>query len=126
MMGDKKVEDVYRSAGAARYSGAMAVLEYLDRTKAVEEGREIPEQAAHRVREVTFQNLFNHYFAQNVRDIHNGIKEPTAQELAQHERDKEAGRTRAAKSAQEEMERCIAGERREAKSRRNNPPQMNH
>ena len=126
VMGDKKVEDVYRSAGAARYSGAMAVLEYLDRTKAVEEGREITEQAAHRVREVTFRNLFNHYFAQNVRDIHNGIKEPTAQELAQHERDKEAGRIRAAKSAQEEMERRIAGERREAKSRRNNPPQMNH
>ncbi len=117
--------DILSIAGTPEDSEKLKKL--LDRTKAVEEGREIPEQAAHRVREVTFQNLFNHYVAQSVRDIHNGIEEPTAQELAQHERDKEAGRIRAAKSAQEEMERHIAEEKRKAKeARRNDPPQMNH
>ena len=52
--------------------------------------------------------------------------EPTQQDIDRHELQKEASRIRAAKRAQEEMERRIAGERREAKSSRNNPPQMNH
>lgn len=121
-MGSKKVEDVYRSAGAARYSGAMSVLKHLKNSEAVAEGK-VDELSAASVNEVTFKNLYTRY-KEPVSDPYSNRLDggaPTSAEKEAYKRAKENARIRAAKRAQEEMERRI---KQQKKGKKNDSPQM--